>query len=340
MFRIFQENKDIKWLIQQKEYINFSPSYQRMGGIWNKRQKQMLIDSIINGFDIPKIYFDFMPRNDENVLKYNYAVIDGKQRLEAIYEFISDKYELADNVVIFNDKFNSNVNISGKKFSEIESIAPEIIAKMWQFELCFVFIDTDDVGIIDEMFVRLNSGVNVNTAEKRNANGGILSQEVRTFCTSSIFFNKKTRIDNKRYAHFDLALKLLMTEMQYNDLSKKSVDDFVVQFKDKKILWNDKLEEVKRKLNRISVEFEDKDEFLSRKNIIITLYSIIEDIPSGHMRNFLSWFENLRKKEINQDTRIVEFSRLLQQGADKQYSLTHRRDIMEEFLNEYLNTFN
>ena len=131
-----------------------------------------------------------------------------------------------------------------------------------------------------------------------------------------------------------------MTEMQYNDLSKKSVDDFVVQFKDKKILWNDKLEEVKRKLNRISVEFEDKDEFLSRKNIIITLYSIIEDIPSGHMRNFLSWFENLRKKEINQDTRIVEFSRLLQQGADKQYSLTHRRDIMEEFLNEYLNTFN
>lgn len=68
MFRIFQENKDIKWLIQQKEYINFSPSYQRMGGIWNKRQKQMLIDSILNGFDIPKIYFDFMPRNDENVL--------------------------------------------------------------------------------------------------------------------------------------------------------------------------------------------------------------------------------------------------------------------------------
>ena len=57
MFRIFQENKDIKWLIQQKEYINFSPSYQRMGGIWNKRQKQMLIDSILNGFDIPKIYF-------------------------------------------------------------------------------------------------------------------------------------------------------------------------------------------------------------------------------------------------------------------------------------------
>ena len=34
-------------------------------------------------------------------------------------------------------------------------------------------------------------------------------------------------VSNNRYAHFDMALKFIMIEMGYEDLSKKTVNDFV-----------------------------------------------------------------------------------------------------------------
>ena len=52
MFKIFQENKTISWILSQKKYINFSPAYQRRGNVWGREQKQLLIDSIINSFQI------------------------------------------------------------------------------------------------------------------------------------------------------------------------------------------------------------------------------------------------------------------------------------------------
>ena len=79
MFKIFQETKTIKWLNHYQETIDFSPSYQRLGRLWKRDQKQLLADSILNGFDIPKFYFQFMPSISENKSKEK---VDRKQ----IYE--------------------------------------------------------------------------------------------------------------------------------------------------------------------------------------------------------------------------------------------------------------
>jgi uncharacterized protein with ParB-like and HNH nuclease domain len=95
MFKIFQENKSISWILSQKKYINFSPAYQRRGNVWGREQKQLLIDSIINGYDIPKLYFQFMPQDVNATEIYNYAVIDGKQRLEAILDFVEDRIAIS-----------------------------------------------------------------------------------------------------------------------------------------------------------------------------------------------------------------------------------------------------
>ena len=40
--------------------INFSPAYQR-GYVWKKNQKELFIDSLLLGYDIPKIYFHDNP---------------------------------------------------------------------------------------------------------------------------------------------------------------------------------------------------------------------------------------------------------------------------------------
>lgn len=342
MFKIFQEYKSISWIISQKEFIDFAPSYQRMGNIWGKTQKQLLIDSVINGFDIPKLYFHFMPQNSTNSI-YNYGVIDGKQRLEAIFDFVQDKFPLSEGFkYICNEPANYYTNIAGKYFSEIDAIEPSIIAKLLQYELCIVFMDTDDPDIINETFIRLNSGVSVNTAEKRNATGGTLAKEMKNLYSKLPFFTETIAINNTRYAHFDLALKLLMTEMGFDDLGKKSVDNFVKQEKDFDEKCQRSLKNAIAKMERFSNAFSNKDKLLSKKNFIITLFAIVDEIPDGHLKPFVEYFENIRNECMSKrdksdaDAHMVEFTLHLQQGADKKASLEKRILIMEKYLHTYL----
>src|SRR6185312_15419167 len=91
-------NSAIIRIAADKDLINLSPSYQRRGGIWNLERKQLLIDSILNEYDIPKLYFHhILPwySKDKFDSKFKYAVIDGRQRLSTILDFLDDKFPLA-----------------------------------------------------------------------------------------------------------------------------------------------------------------------------------------------------------------------------------------------------
>lgn len=341
MFKIFQETKPIKWIHNQKSAIDFSPAYQRHSSLWKKAQKQLLIDSILNGLDIPKFYFQFMPPAVEN-LHYNYAIIDGKQRIETILGFIDDKFPLSNEFTFLDDSLTQQFgDISGKYFSELESIVPALIAQFWQYELNIVFMDTTTPDIINELFVRLNSGVPVSTSEKRNANGGILSNKIQELCDTSLFFTKKIKIANHRFAQNDLALKLLMLESGEWDLTKKSVDNFLNDNRDFRSC-STAFEELRRKVNSIAEVFVDRDNLLSKKNIIITLYTVLADIPIEKLRLFMQYFENYRAAVQTEDNTndehalLNEFTRLLQQGSDKKSSIQERSNIMKKYIQEFL----
>jgi uncharacterized protein with ParB-like and HNH nuclease domain len=80
--------KVIEWTIsdlyKKREQIVF-PDYQREPKLWSTKDKQLLIDSILNDIDIPKLYFH------ESGNKV-YEVVDGQQRLWAIWEFLDSEY--------------------------------------------------------------------------------------------------------------------------------------------------------------------------------------------------------------------------------------------------------
>src|SRR5947209_4084389 len=84
------------WWYDQRDRIDFNPVYQRKGGIWNVKDKAFLIDSIINEYDIPKVYVADFTYGQSSLKQSNtdYSVIDGKQRFEAIFDFIDGKFSL------------------------------------------------------------------------------------------------------------------------------------------------------------------------------------------------------------------------------------------------------
>lgn len=64
--------------------IEFDTSFQRKAGLWNKRQKSQLIESIFLRIPLPAFYFD---ASDEE----KWLIIDGLQRVTVLKEFVVEK---------------------------------------------------------------------------------------------------------------------------------------------------------------------------------------------------------------------------------------------------------
>ena len=99
-------NSSILRVYAEKDGIQSDPEYQRMGDVWNLEKRQLLIDTILNDFDLPKLYFHELaePRLLDDGRLVKYAVIDGRQRLESIWGFIEGRFPLADDFAFFRKR--------------------------------------------------------------------------------------------------------------------------------------------------------------------------------------------------------------------------------------------
>lgn len=86
---------------------------------------------------------------------------------------------------------------------------------------------SDDKIMIDQMFIRLNSGESVNRAEKRNAFPGPIPPIVRDL-TLHPFFQKQIRFNTKRMQEQNLLAKLFMMEHkgEFCDTKANNLDQF------------------------------------------------------------------------------------------------------------------
>lgn len=68
----------------KNDEIEFDTSFQRKAGLWSKKQKSQLIESIFLRIPLPAFYFD---ASDED----NWLIIDGLQRVTTLKQFVVDK---------------------------------------------------------------------------------------------------------------------------------------------------------------------------------------------------------------------------------------------------------
>ena len=97
------DHSTIQSIHSEWDAIVKDPPYQRNGDIWSLEKKQLLIDSIINRYDIPKLYFHRYEREESCRTGKMYAIIDGRQRLETIVKFIEGGFALSDDFEYLED---------------------------------------------------------------------------------------------------------------------------------------------------------------------------------------------------------------------------------------------
>src|SRR3954452_13821765 len=73
--------------------LNLAPEFQR-NSVWPRRAKAYLIDSILADRPIPIFFVE--RHASAQTGKTAYSVIDGQQRLRAIFEFLDDRFALTE----------------------------------------------------------------------------------------------------------------------------------------------------------------------------------------------------------------------------------------------------
>ncbi|MDX6576082.1 MAG: hypothetical protein QOE96_2035 [Blastocatellia bacterium] len=230
-FRISSLRNSTVWgLYRLRDRIEINPVYQREGDIWNLDKQQLLIDTIINQFDVPKLYLHKFPEPvQRNGRLLDYAVIDGKQRLTSIWRFIDGQFALADNFEYLKESVDKVV-ADNLTYAELAKKYPNLKNDFDSFALDVVSIETDDLELIEEMFSRLNEAVPLSAAEKRNAIGGPLPAIVRRLAQHP-FFSENVPFSNRRYRHFDMIAKMLIASHRGEivDTKKAYLDGFFIE---------------------------------------------------------------------------------------------------------------
>lgn len=128
--------------------------YQRQAGVWPQTAKSYFIDTILEEYPFPKLYFYQV--YDKIKKKPVMEVVDGQQRLLAISEFINNELALS----------KASKHFSGNKFEDLDDEKQDIF-RMYSVPVD-VILAAEKPELL-EMFRRINAyTAPLNQAEKRH----------------------------------------------------------------------------------------------------------------------------------------------------------------------------
>lgn len=331
-----------------RKQIDPRPAYQRNGDLWNLDKRQLFIDSLISGYDVPKLYLHHLTKkqNESKENKNTYAIIDGQQRLETMWNFIDNKFPLGSLEFKNNGKV---IILSNLYYYQLVSDFPTFAYNFDGYKLPIVVIQTpnDELDLVIDMFSRLNDAVSINAPEKRNAIGGKLIKIVRKM-TSHIFFEKMISVSNKRYQHHEISIRLLFIESCINnkkiiDTKKSFLDRFAKQFKDFDI-DSQIPQKVNSVLQHMCKVFEPNDDLLKSQARIPIYYLLfreagnqilLDNITRDQILKFKKAIEKNRnaviKNSKKENTDFSEYDRLTIQGTNDASSIKTRFRTMANY---------
>lgn len=339
------QDSSVLSLDDMKDKILINPEYQREGQIWPLSKKQLFIDTLLNKYDVPKLYFHRLV-GEHAKAGYGYAIIDGRQRLEAIWEFLRNGFPLADDFRLLEDP---SLDLNGKYFSDLPSVNARLSTRLYSRNLSVMVVTTDDLDYIEDMFTRLNDGVPLNSAEKRNSFGGPLPKITRELARHP-FFTDRIRISSSRYRHLDMAGKMLwlayhaLTNEEIPDTKRATLDAF---FRSNKDSPDAKFAEARAateaSLTAMAQVFGSRDQLLRSSGTITVYFLLFVQTVGGGVgavnRVALQSFEDRRalNRELfkaesdNVDFKLIEYDELAQSSNDAA-SIKSRLSMLREYL--------
>ncbi len=172
-------------------------SFQRTGDVWGTKDKVKFIESILMDIPIPFIYLAEGKRG-------NLIVIDGRQRLTALFDYLDNKYPLR-NIEFFPQ-------LKGKRVKRLTNELETFKTKIEDYHLYVIKIKMSTPEEFKlQIFARVNkTGMQLNPQEIRHA----LHQGESTLLLEKIS-NKYEIINKKRMKDRYLAIRYIAMRLYY-----------------------------------------------------------------------------------------------------------------------------
>lgn len=325
------ENWTIEKLHKARTQIAF-PEYQRQPNLWNVATKQLLIDSILRDIDIPKLYFNRAKGGE-------LEVVDGQQRLWAIWEFIDNAYPC---------------DIGGKfqKFSDLPRSTKDTIS---EYQLQVSVLEDADDDYLRELFVRLQLGLLLVTGEKLHAATGAMKDLVfKKLAAHKVV--RGVKIPNRRYAKETLCAQIAInsfTRVKLKSFARTRYDDLLFFFKEYERpqgadleFFRERSRAIQLVLDELSDCFGHRMDTLTNRSYILSVYLLFEDLraalQSPESRNtfvkFVLGLWKRLKEEVGagfdrKNRELFAFETMLSSAPGERYQIERRHlKLMEYYL--------
>ncbi len=334
MGKITTTTKDIGLLLQLRNdnQLTLAPEFQR-NAVWSRPAKAYLIDTILTGNPIPVLYFQRVVNAQTN--RVEFSVVDGQQRLNAIFDFLDNRYSLTAS--------EADSSWYRRRWKSLEASDRETILS---YDLVIQELSGFSEEEIRGMFVRMNKYVvSLNPQELRRAGStGPFRAVVEEI--GQLPFWKNNRVvtpgAQARMKNDELAAEFLILLNEGPQDKKGSVD---LYYSDRDGLENlDSLDQDLRKmLARVEEILPDLKDSIYRKPA--NLYALVgalaeldadlgEDLPSAPtLRARLETFaEDVQSDEEVRSTQAQRFWVAQSRQTDNIRPRRTRIDILREVL--------
>jgi len=248
--------------------VNTNPDFQRPA-VWGKSQKQMLIDSILRSYDVPKLYWRQTGKKPDT-----YDVVDGQQRLRAIWGFFAGEFKLP--------KDADHIEGQEIKNCAYKELPDELRQQFDTYALDVVILEDTDEDEVREMFLRLQNGTSLKAQEKRNAYPGKMRDFVKTI-SKHAFFANKAEFDNARFTYDLVAAQLICLELAGEPTNVKNAD--LNKMYENNVDFDSGGAEAKavtHVLNFLNNIFSEKTPELERYNVV-SIYCVVSELMKQYV---------------------------------------------------------
>jgi hypothetical protein len=275
--------------------IDLQPDFQR-GSVWSPPKQKKLIDSILRGWQVPPVH---VIRTEE----YSLEVLDGQQRLRAVYDFLNNEFKIKGD---FEPIDSSLEELNGLYYRQL----PEIIRRKVDFySIRMLEVYDYAPGETGELFNRLNQSLNLTAAEKRNAQIGVTRTQIKSLSSLMHDVGLDTAFigfSNNRMAYDDLFAKL-STYLEKFDIRAKVTDaELYEQYRNAipyKQIVIESIEYTLRTLSEIKLELIERnlDIHITKATLFSWLFFISsmyihdkENIDKNRIKESFITFESMR----------------------------------------------
>lgn len=329
----------LKRLVEERKKLIIAPDFQR-NDVWSAKQSAELVESILMGIPIPTIYLFEMKDGTKQV-------VDGRQRISAILNFLNNKFSLKDLKIL--------PQCNGKKFSELDSKMQGIFE---DYQLSFYIIQPPTPERVKyDIFDRVNrGGTRLTNQEMRNAlYKGRSTVMLKELAASTVFLNatgggiSSKRMKDQYIILRSIAFYLLKKKqdkvLEENGESveyKSDMDDFLAKTM---IFLNEKasknlLEDCKKTfcramdncfqvLGRDAFRFDSESG--NRRPINMPLFEVLMYVFSD---NRLMEDVDYTKKELENFKRKFDHQQMFSGNVDSTIILNERYDLAEKLIKQ------